>query len=146
MTQPAIGIYHVKLPLPYKEFSPNYLARSVTHQIRRNKLKKRYRQECAVILAAARIPALGAITLHTAFYLWKGDTQAERYARSAYYFPMDSANALSSIKAAIDALQDAGIIENDDSLHLKIGSVTLYRHKHNHEHRSELIFTIDPGY
>lgn len=64
-------------------------------------------------------------------------------ADKSFYCPLDKQNAIIALKAAIDGLADAGVIDGDghkivDSFH----PVTLHRTRKEHQGRSEVVLTI----
>lgn len=57
----------------------------------------------------------------------------------------DADNALSSVKSMFDALQDAGIIANDNHRTVRHGAIVLNRTKAEHGGRCGLTITIEEG-
>jgi hypothetical protein len=76
------------------------------------------------------------VTIDLDFYLCRG-IQAE-----GQYLARDPDNAVSSIKAAIDSLKDAGVIKGDSKKYVKIGQVNLHTKRNEHRGRTELVMKL----
>lgn len=63
-------------------------------------------------------------------------------ARHASYRPLDIANAISSLKGAIDGLVDAGVVPDDSHKWVTWGEVHLYRTKKQHQGKSGVVLII----
>lgn len=128
----------VELPLPPKEASAN---KKGGHWGTRSAAVKKYRAACAWAFTSARtcLPTypLPKVVLHLDFY----------YARHVwshlYCYAKDVDNAIHSIKAAQDALQDADIIANDNAAHLTLGDVNLFTRKKQHQGRACVVFHLE---
>jgi hypothetical protein len=100
--------------LPPIELSPNKSPQTEAQAARRNRAKQRYKRDCAITFGVARSGRLGLPLpcCSIVFDWYLGDNPL---LRDACYFPNDKDNALASLKSAIDALKDAGIIVDDNS-------------------------------
>ena len=104
------------IPLPPCDLSPN----ARVHWAKRAKATKAHRFAAYVQFVAARREAK-----------WKHmrpvivDIEYRCCKAAKGYKPLDAQNALSSLKAAFDALADAGIVPNDSARWLTLGKVQL---------------------
>lgn len=104
------------IPLPPDALSPN----ARVHWSVRAKHTKRHRFAAFVAIAAAKREAK-----------WQGkrpveiDIEYRCHAKAQGYKPRDVQNAISSLKAALDGLADAGIVGSDAAHWLRIGRVSL---------------------
>lgn len=76
------------------------------------------------------------ITIDFDFYLCRTKLNGE------LYFPKDRTNALESAKAAIDSLQDSGLIQADTKKYVNIGTVNLWTTKKEHQGQTKLVMII----
>lgn len=110
----------IELPLPPAECSPNFRG----HTKRRATAVARYRQEAFYAYRAAKLPALATpITLHWDWYVARPESMRERYLSAGGYVPRDDDDAIGSVKAARDALIDAGCVPDDRAEFVMQGSV-----------------------
>lgn len=104
------------IPLPPDELSPN----ARVHWAARAKATKNHRFAAFAALSSAKRDAK-----------WPGkrpvtiDIEYRCHAKAQGYKPRDVQNALSSLKAALDGLADAGIVGSDAAYWLRIGRVSL---------------------
>lgn len=93
----------VTIPIPPKELSPN----ARTHHMVKARAVKNYRLTCGLLACVEGRPAKP----------WKrARVQAAFYVKTARGLRSDGDNRLASLKAAFDALRDAGIIADDSGL------------------------------
>lgn len=99
--------FRVTIPAPPPQLSPNHYVGSRGGRLRRARLTKAYRQTVGLLahqaLDGQPPPRWNSATARAVFVV---NTQRRR----------DGDNALASLKAAWDALRDAGIIEDDSGL------------------------------
>jgi hypothetical protein len=127
-----VTYFRAEIPLPPKELSPN----ERLHWAAKNRATHAYREACGW----AYKKALGdAIMAGRVLRLEAGSTaidgqrpkklilDVEYYCtrRSGGYHPKDEDNARASLKAAIDALKDVGVIESDAKDRLTWGAFKL---------------------
>lgn len=127
--------YSITLPLPPIQASPN----GRFHWGAKARAVRLYREQCGYLIrqATQRKRAMtGLVTIDLDFYMCKG-IQAE-----GQYLARDPDNAVSSIKAAIDALKDAGLIKGDSKRYVKIGEVRMHTKKPEHQNRTELVMRL----
>ena len=120
----------ITVPPPTRVLSPNgYL-----HWRKVSKAKKDHRElVCILAKQQQAAPISGAVEIQIDWYM----------ANKTFYCPMDNQNAISALKAAIDGIVDAGVIEDDNRKIVKaIYPVNLYRTRKEHQGRSEVVFTI----
>lgn len=106
--------FTVHLPLPSKALSPN----DRSHWGVRARAAKAYRQACAMAFLVARPRD------------WKPqrvviDVEYRAHRDSGGYHAHDAANAMASLKAGIDGMQDASIIVTDSNKNLQWGGFKL---------------------
>jgi len=77
------------------------------------------------------------IRVSSEWFMARTETTKDRYR------PLDSQNALGSLKAAFDGLVDAGLIESDGHKFLEIGTVTLNRSAKEHKGRCAVDLIIE---
>jgi hypothetical protein len=115
-TEPQPRVYEVELDLPPRECSPNFRG----HTRARAKAIARYRQDAYFLFKAAHIPPLRTpVKIQYTYYLARPATMPERYRLAGLYFPLDDDDAAGAMKAARDALADAGIVPNDGRWHVR---------------------------
>lgn len=119
----------ITVPPPSRVLSPN----GYKHWRKVSGVKKDHRQLVAILAKEQAAPISGAVEIQIDWYM----------GNKSFYCPMDNQNAVSSLKAAIDGIVDAGIIEDDNRKIVKaIHPVNLYRTRKEHQGRSEVVFTI----
>jgi hypothetical protein len=64
--------------------------------------------------------------------------------RAKLYRPLDTANAIGSLKACVDGLVDAGLTPSDSHQWISWGDVRLLRRKAEHGGRCCVVVTIAP--
>lgn len=104
------------IPLPPDELSPNVRV----HWAARAKATKSHRFSAFVALSAAK----RAANWHAKRPV-EIDIEYRCHAKAQGYKPRDVQNAISSLKAALDGLADAGIVGSDAAYWLRIGRVSL---------------------
>lgn len=112
------------LPLPPVNLSPN----ARCHWRPKAAAVKAYRQQSAALMRAAQVPQFdGLVAVDLEFYLCRiaGDKTS--------YYPKDEDNARASMKAAQDALMDAGIIAGDGKKHVRVGETLLRTRAKEHK-------------
>jgi Holliday junction resolvase RusA-like endonuclease len=128
------------LPLPPKKLSPN----GREHWRYKAQAVKAYRGSCAEWFQSqmhgikrSDLPGFqNRVVIDLEFYLCrlKGD--------ESLYYPKDEDNARSAMKAAQDALKDAGIIPGDGKRLVKVGSTTLYTRAKEHRGFTCVVMTL----
>lgn len=117
----------IVLPLPPRAASPNFRG----HTIARAREIAVYRRACNALYRQARLArAPGVIRLHWDWYLPRPETMAERYRRANEYEPRDDDDAIGAMKAARDALQDAGVVPDDSQRYVRQGHVVFHSRGH----------------
>jgi hypothetical protein len=121
----------ITVPPPSRVLSPNG---DRHHWTKVSKAKKEHRSLVAILAKNQKAaPILGAVEIQVDWYM----------GNKTFYCPMDNQNAISALKAAIDGIVDAGLIEDDNRKIVKaIYPVNLYRTRKEHQGRSEVVFTI----
>lgn len=120
---PSLGMLVVEAPLPPRALSPN--AQAGSGRLYKSSQVEAYKRAVYVLAVDAcnrakwRTPRRAR--LHLVFGLKRPPRR--RGERSSVYIPADVDNAISSVKAGIDGLVQAGVIEDDDWEHLGLGSV-----------------------
>lgn len=110
--------YQIELPLPPKALSTNGNKGSWR---RKHNAVKAYRAACATLLRAGVGRRLSTpVTWHQDYYASRADSAL------GLYHPKDEENAISALKAARDALADAGLIASDSRKHLRLGQCRLF--------------------
>lgn len=103
----------------------------------RAKAIKAYRQQCAALMQSAKHePFTGRVVIDLEFYLCRVLNDM----KSCY--PKDEDNARGSMKAAQDALKDAGIIPGDGKKYVRIGETRLYTRAKEHQGFTCVVMTI----
>lgn len=130
--------FKLELPLPPSALSPN---KKGTHWGPRASATRKYRETCGYFALSqiGRRRAKGMITIDFEFYLCRTSFTAFS---AGLYFPKDRTNALESAKAAIDSLQDCGLIKADTKKYVNIGTVNLWTTKKEHQGQTKLVMTI----
>jgi hypothetical protein len=142
MQHPSELAYEIELPLPPRAASPNYRG----HTKARASAIRQYRQDCYFLLRAARVPALEPpVRVSYTFYLAKPETTAERYNLANLYFPLDDDDAIGAMKAARDALADAGVVPCDSRSFVRQGGVEWRTTKDVHEGRRCVVMRLEGG-
>lgn len=122
------------LPLPPKKLSPN--GRGL-YWMAKAKAIKSYRNACTALMRNAKQePFAGRVAIDLEFYLCRvfNDTKS--------YYPNDEDNARGSVKAAQDALKDAGIIAGDGQKFVRVGKTTLYTRAKEHQGFTCVVMTL----
>lgn len=119
----SLGLLVVEAPLPPPALSPNGQGEGTRRW--RARAMKEYKDEVYVLAVDARNRAQWKrprrARLHLVFGLRR--PKRRRGERSSVYIPSDADNAIASVKAGIDGLVAAGVVEDDDWEHLGLGSV-----------------------
>jgi len=115
--QPALWELEVitfTVPLPPRELSPN----TYRHWRTVSAAKKQYR-ELSEYMNKGRFGKVPPehVRLSLTFCI--------KDAKGKFYQPRDAANALSSFKAGIDGLVDAGMCPDDSQKHLELGAILI---------------------
>ncbi len=109
--------YTFSIPLPPRELSPN----ARTHWATRAKAKRKYRQTCGLLMLSQ---SRGDRPMFN-----KARVVVEWFARDRRGLGLDDDNRLASLKAAFDALQDAGIVVDDCGCTYELMPVEVDRHE-----------------
>lgn len=120
--RPANGVFEVCVPLPPQALSPN----TYRHWATVSRAKRYYRDTCKLI-ARAEIVKRGwnapyQVTARVNVRFGMAD---RRLLPKGSYIPRDIANGIAAIKAAIDGIVDAGLLEDDSKEYLLIGEVSI---------------------
>lgn len=83
------------------------------------------------------------VILHWDFYYGKRRDASGRILKDNCYRAYDEANAIGSVKAAQDALTDAGIVPDDSKKFVRMGSITLHSTAKEHQGRAMVVLTIE---
>lgn len=97
--------------LPYRELGANV---KHAHPAQKAKWVKRYRRDCAITFGVAKSGRVG-LPLERASLVFDWYLGDNALMRDGCYYPRDRGNAQDSLKAAIDALVDAGILIDDNA-------------------------------
>lgn len=138
-----VSRYEVWLPFPPRELSPNYSPAAMIARIERTRAKAAYRYDCVEAIKKAKIPKVkGKCILHLSWYFARERDSPYR----PKYYPRDDDNAIASFKSGRDAFKIAGVIDDDDAKHLRIGVVTLnckYTHPGHANTHSRILATLE---
>lgn len=136
----------VFLYMPPKLLGANINRSTVSDQIKITRARKEYRRLCAYAFQQKfkdiKTP-IDHITIYLEYYCWKGNTEAQKYARQDYYFPRDEMNGQIGFKAGQDALIDAGVITDDSARHVCMGGCKIYSNEKEHKRKTGLMVTIE---
>ena len=113
-----VSYLDVQLPLPPKQLSPN----ATCHWAAKARATRLYRQACWAAFQQAKPKGWTQVPIEI-------DVSYRCSAKAIGYAPKDIGNAISSLKAAVDAMQDAGVIPNDSKKWLAWGQVSLITRK-----------------
>jgi crossover junction endodeoxyribonuclease RusA len=128
--------YTIMLPLPPKAVSQN--ARG--HWSKRAKATARYRETCGYLMRLAGIGELQPPVV------WNQDYFASREdSRQGLYHAIDEDSAVSAMKAARDALQDAGIVPSDARKNLRLGTCRLFTTARECKGPGRVVVTLEVG-
>lgn len=146
------------IPLPPKGCSPNLA--SSRHWQNRAHATEWYRERVATIAGVA-LPSdwvQQKVRISTTWYMGQTDEEiALRAAKNAgarsvkgiqrmwavKVRPLDSTNAASCLKGAIDGLVDAGVVPKDDHRWVSMDSPVLLRTAKEHNGRAEIVLKIE---
>ena len=105
--------FSVVLPLPVKSLQPNCTIGSVGGRFMKATAIKRYRRLACEAVQAEGVESFpwGKVLVTAAFFHKTDRTR-------------DQDNAMGSLKAAYDGLVDAGVVEDDDFIHMERGVPT----------------------
>lgn len=121
------------LPLPPKELSPN----GRSYWRKKAEAVKKYRETCATLMRRSNQGSIpGRVVIDLDFYLCKVANDKHSY------YPRDEDNARAAMKAAQDALKDAGVIQGDGKKHVRVGSTRLRTTEKEHERLTCVVMTI----
>lgn len=120
------------LPLPPIESSPNWRGYWAVKAM----AVKTYRQQCAALMSESGKAFTGRVIVDLEFYYCR--VQGDK--KSCY--SKDEDNARASMKAAQDALKDAGIIPGDGKKFVQMGKTTLYTRAEEHQGFTCVVMTI----
>lgn len=126
---------NLTLPLPGRGCSPNHHG----HWRTRATATKAHR-EAAKLACLAALPADWRpvpVRIHAEFFM------GPSAGRGRVYRPLDVANAIGSLKAAVDGLVDAGLTPSDSHQWVTWGEVKLRRRKADHGGRCEVVVTLE---
>jgi hypothetical protein len=127
----------ITLPLPPRECSPNYHG----HWRGRQKATRAYRLQAALTAhrALPRNWQPQKVRVSADFYCGRGPVPDGRVR------PLDTANAIGCLKAAIDgAIIDGGFCPSDSHEWVEWGTVNLYRRKKDHGGQAFVLLRIEP--
>jgi Holliday junction resolvase RusA-like endonuclease len=123
----------IVLALPFAELSPN----ARCHWAAKARKVKEYRQLAAWVMKLAKLtPVDGRVLIDLEFYLCRVDDG------KFFYYPKDEDNARAAMKAAQDALKDAGIVAGDGKKNVGVGATKLYTKAKEHQGYTCVVMTI----
>lgn len=135
--EPKEGEIVFVLPLPPQKASPNGRG----HWAGKARAVKDYRAQCFRLMVVERhlqkiATIKDRVVIDLEFYLCRvaNDTTS--------CYSKDEDNARGSMKAAQDALKDAGIIAGDGKKHVRVGRTTLYTRAKEHQGFTCVVMTI----
>ena len=138
--------YEFTLPLPPRGLSPNVMKGRHFGGIAR--MKQEYIRACLFLILHAQTEKHLPTTVKTPcilnliFCYSKGQTDIEKYHRSALAFCRDDDNAIGSFKSGRDALKISGLITDDSAKHLRIGTVQLFTTAKEHKNRACILVEL----
>lgn len=129
----------IEIPLPPEGCGPN----TYRHWTKKSAAARTYREEAHLLARAAHSgpPFDEPVIVSCEWFM--GKTAAQKLGADRRYRPLDTANAIASLKAAIDGIVDAGVLTGDSHKHLSWGRTILHRAAKEHGGRACVVLTFE---